>query len=150
MGHSWSPSLLAAEVDALHLGPPKHWPACPRWVGLLPARLSEGLDKDLLDAALYHLYGMYSAVLAEHMASCHGFSRERQSRGSPVITRRPTSVARYHGCPQRRRFASGWACHPLWPGWGAAFANNLVRWAGALAWQQGPGESIQGRANPGL
>ena len=68
---SWSPRLLAAAADLPDLNPPEHWPACLQRAGLLPSRVSEGVDKALVDMFLYRLYGMYLAVLAERMATCH-------------------------------------------------------------------------------
>ena len=51
-------------------GLPKHWPACLQRAGLLPSRLSEGLDRALVDTFLYTLYGMYVVVLAVRMNTC--------------------------------------------------------------------------------
>ena len=64
--------------------PPKHWPACLRWAGLLPARLLDCLDTALVDAFLYCLYGMYLTVLAERMAAC---SEERGGLGCTLFLR---------------------------------------------------------------
>ena len=68
MRHNWSPWLTAAAADLPHLGLPEHWLACLRRAGFLPSRLSEGLNKALVDTFLYRLFSMYLAVLAERMA----------------------------------------------------------------------------------
>ena len=69
---TWSPWLRDVAASLPQLGPPHQWRACLRRVGLFPLRLSQGVERALLDDFLYRLYGMYLAVLAACMAAGHG------------------------------------------------------------------------------
>ena len=69
---TWLPWLHNTTRAVPGLGPPDRWPSCLRKAGLFPLRLARGVDRDLLDWFLYHLYCMYLAVLAAQMAAGAG------------------------------------------------------------------------------
>ena len=142
----WRAWVLQA-AERLQLGPPTGWPACLRRAGLLPLALSAGADRWQVDEFLYRLYGMYLAVLAARYA--HTRSGE-QGQGEALFPRRPAPGGR-GGYPWQdlsgplpqlpaapaMRLRPG--VPPGWP-WEPAFAQDLVRWAAALRWQDGPGD----------
>ena len=72
---TWRPWLNDAATAIPQLGLPDQWPACLRKAGLFPLRLAQGMDRGLLDGFLYHLCGMYLAVLAARVVA----SREDQA-----------------------------------------------------------------------
>ena len=114
---------------------PEHWPACLRWAGFLPSRLSEGLDKALVDTFLYHLYGTYLVVLAERMATCHN---EHERPGSKVFPRAPQPGERScylwaNRCGSVPRSLPVLALC-MWLGIHPS-GHDLVPWVGALALQ---------------
>ena len=69
---TWRPWLSDAAEAIPHLGPLDQWPSCLRKAGLFPLRLTQEVDRGLLDEFLYRLYGMYLAVLAARMAASQG------------------------------------------------------------------------------
>ena len=144
---SWETARAGWRAERLQLGPPTGWPACLRRAGLLPLALSAGADRRQVDEFLYRLYGMYLPVLAARYA--HTRSGE-QGQGEALFPRRPAPGGK-GGYPWQdlsgplpqlpaapaMRFHPG--VPPGWP-WEPAFAQDLVRWAAALRWQDGPGD----------
>ena len=142
----WRAWVLRA-AERLQLGPPTSWPACLRRAGLLPLALSAGADRRQVDEVLYRLYGMYLAVLAVRYA--HTRSGE-QGQGEALFPRCPAPGGK-GGYPWQdpsgplpqlpaaptMRLRPG--VPPGWP-WEPAVAQELVRWAAVLRWQDGPGD----------
>ena len=143
----WLPWLNDAAGAIPNLGPPDRWPSCLRTAGLLPLRLAQGVDRDLLDEFLYHLYGMYLTVLAARMAASPG---DQSGHGDFLFME--------HLRPQPRDpYPSDDFIGP-WPGdtlshqprlqpgvppdwrWPQDFIHDLVRWARVLARMPGPVE----------
>ena len=91
---SWTLSLLTAAAAITPLGPPSHLPACLPEAGLRPARLSEGLDKAVVDAFLYRLYGMYLTVLVERRTTwVHALPACAVAGEARALPLRPSSVS---------------------------------------------------------
>ena len=95
---------------------------------------------------LYRLYGMYLAVIAARYAHTR---LGEEGQGEALFPRRPAPGGR-GGYPWQdlsgplqlpavpaMRLRPG--IPPGWP-WEPAFAQDLVRWAAALRWQDGPGD----------
>ena len=144
---SWETARAGWRAERLQLGPPTGWPACLRRAGLLPLALSAGADRRQVDEFLYRLYGMYLPVLAARYA--HTRSGE-QGQGEALFPRRPAPGGKggypwqdLSGPLPQLPAAPAMRLHPGvppgWP-WEPAFAQDLVRWAAALRWQDGPGD----------
>ena len=107
---------------------PEHRLVCLRQAGLLPARLSQGVDKSLVDVFLCRLYGMYIPMLAGRMAvasTMTGSARSSRVRCTPGDAPTPSFVAACHAFYRRPRSACGLACRPVAPV-ERACAHNLV------------------------
>ena len=68
----WRPWLLDALEGLPQLERPPQWPPCLRRAGLMPLRLSQGVERARLDEFVYRQYGMYLAVLAARMGAGQG------------------------------------------------------------------------------
>ena len=100
-----------------------------------------------MDEFLYRLYGIYLAVLAGRYA--HTRSGE-QGQGEALFPRRPPPGCKggypWHDLsgpfPQLLAVLAMRLRPGVPPGWlwEAAFALDLIRWAAALRWQDGPGD----------
>ena len=124
----WAPWLLTAAAAIPQPPPPlpEHSPACPRRAGVLPARLSEGPYKALVDAFLYHLYNIYLLVLAEHMPATTSVTARGARRGSVGDTPGPTSMAPRRACHWRSRSACNLACRAGGRGGSQPSPTNVV------------------------
>ena len=143
----WLPWLSDAAGAIPYLGPPDQWPSCLRKAGLFPLRLTQGVDRDLLDEFLYRFYGMYLAVLAARMAASQG---DQPGHGDSLFPDQPRPWPRnpypwddfvgplprdaVHHQPRLRP-----GTPPDWR-WPQDFIHDLVRWARTLAWMPGPAE----------
>ena len=142
---TWLPWLSDAAGAIPHLGPPDQWPSCLWKAGLFPLRLAQGVDRDLLDEFLYRLYGMYLAVLAARMAASQGHQPGHGDSLFPDQPRpRPRNpypwgnfVGPLPGAAVRHQPQLQPGTPPDRP---QDFIHDLVRWARALAWMQGPVE----------
>ena len=148
---AWLPLVRAeaAQLPALALS--SLWPVCLRATGLLPAALVKPEEVHQAGRLMYHLYGMYLAVLSERMGAdvaarpdagagpsvfaiarrcppdaCRGYPWGQLGAG-PYPPAPPTSPLHLRASPP-----------PGWP-WEASFAMALLQWANRLQWLPGRG-----------
>ena len=100
----WRPWLLDALEGLPQLGPPPHPPPCLRRAGLMPPRLSQGVERARMDEFVYHMYGMYLAVTAARMAAGQG------NPEGPWLALFPEAHAPARGSPSR---GGTWWAHCL-------------------------------------
>ena len=99
-----------------------------------------------MDAFLYHLYGMYLAILAEPEAACHckrdnlGCTLFPHALQLGVRGRYPWAnlFGPLPGLPRAPPLCMRTGTQPGWPRWEPTFAHDLVHWARALASHLGP------------